>query len=299
MDGDGRPDAADNGSPVRVFVSYAHEPANEAHRERVRDFWLFLRASGIDARLDMAGEEERRDWPQWMDRQVREARFVLVVASPEYRRRAEDRAGVGRGRGVRWEALQIRDRFYDDQDVGLRDILPVILPGCSAKDIPSWLAPAAGTYYQVTDFSVAGAETLLRALTGQPSQPLPPLGSVPVLPPRGVDRSPQGRPVLRTAIVIEAGQAAGGHVVSAVWVAGSLAGRVHGPVPGQVDGLWSALRLPPADAGARLSDAGRRLGRALFGEVAGPLVADLLHRLPPGDLAEVVLAADGRLLAST
>lgn len=48
--------------PLRVFVSYAHDDA--AHLERVRDFWLFLRASGIDARLDLPATEERQDWAQ-------------------------------------------------------------------------------------------------------------------------------------------------------------------------------------------------------------------------------------------
>lgn len=32
-----------------VFISYAHD--DRAHEERVRDFWWFLRAQGIDARL--------------------------------------------------------------------------------------------------------------------------------------------------------------------------------------------------------------------------------------------------------
>jgi tetratricopeptide (TPR) repeat protein len=68
--------------------------------------------------------------------------------------------------------------------------LPVVLPGGSADDIPSWLIPAAATHYEVTDFTVAGAEFLLRALTGQASQPVPPLGIVPVLPARGVHADP-------------------------------------------------------------------------------------------------------------
>jgi len=40
--------AADDGGrvdPVRVFVSYAHDDAE--HEDRVRDFWLFLRAHGV------------------------------------------------------------------------------------------------------------------------------------------------------------------------------------------------------------------------------------------------------------
>ena len=79
-------------APVRVFISYAHD--DEAHQERVRGFWLFLRANGIDARLDLPAAERRLDWAQWMTRQVRDADRILVVASPEYRRRAEGDAAL-------------------------------------------------------------------------------------------------------------------------------------------------------------------------------------------------------------
>lgn len=78
---------ADGAEPVRVFVSYAHDDAG--HEDRVRDFWLFLRANGLDARLDLPAAEEPRDWTLWMGQQLRECQFVLVVGSPGYKRRAE------------------------------------------------------------------------------------------------------------------------------------------------------------------------------------------------------------------
>jgi hypothetical protein len=41
------------GEPVRVFISYAHD--DEAHQERVREFWLFLRAHGWISRPRSGG----------------------------------------------------------------------------------------------------------------------------------------------------------------------------------------------------------------------------------------------------
>jgi len=168
---------------VRVFISYAHDDA--AHEDRVRDFWRFLREHGVDARADMSAAERRQDWAEWMTQEVRYAERVLVVASPAYKRRAEGHAGPAEGRGVQWEARLIRDLFYADQQDGLQRFLPVVLPGCSADDIPLWMGPAATTHYQVSEYTVAGAETLLRLLTGQPGETEPPLGVIPVLPPRG------------------------------------------------------------------------------------------------------------------
>jgi WD40 repeat protein len=168
---------------VRVLISYAHDDA--VHEDRVRDFWLFLRKNSIDARIDLPAAERRQRWPQWMTREIRDADRVLVIASPEYKRRAEGDAAPDEGRGVQWEAGLIQELFYADQDAGLQTFVPVVLPGCSEDDIPLWMGPKSTTHYQVSDYTVAGAEKLLRLLTRQPSQTVPDLGPTPVLPPRG------------------------------------------------------------------------------------------------------------------
>ena len=89
-----------------MFISYAHD--DQAHEDRVRELWMFLREQGIDARLDLPAAEQRQDWAQWMTQEVRDADYVLVVASPEYKRRAEGDAAPDEGRGVQWEARLIR-----------------------------------------------------------------------------------------------------------------------------------------------------------------------------------------------
>jgi hypothetical protein len=151
---------------------------------------------------------------------------------------------------VQWESWLIRDRFYANQQDGLRLVLPVVLPGCSADDIPSWLAPAAATYYTATDYTLAGAERLLRALTAQPGEVEPPLGPRPFLPPRDAGAvAGVTRPVRRTQVLIEAGRAEDGQVSSVVWLGGSLLCQRQAPEPAELDGLWGALPLPAARPG--------------------------------------------------
>jgi UPF0755 protein len=174
---------AGGGLSPGVFISYAHD--DRAHEERVRQLWLFLRANGIDAQLDVTAAQQRQEWGEWMTRQVRDAAIILVVASPAYKERAEGDAGPGEGRGLQWEARLIRERLYTDQQQGLTLVLPVVLPGCSEHDLPLWLAPVSATFYLVRELTVAGAEDLLRALTSQPRETVPVLGPVPDLPPRG------------------------------------------------------------------------------------------------------------------
>jgi hypothetical protein len=166
----------------RVFISYAYNSAD--HTDAVQRFWVFLRAHGVDARLDRSAEDRRRDWPLWMQEQVDAADFVLVMASPAYRRRAEGRAIPGEGRGVQFEASLLRDLVMQDKELWREKILPVLLPGTGVEDIPRWLGPYSNSRYVVTDYTVAGVEELLRVLTGQAAYPEPVLGPVPTLSPR-------------------------------------------------------------------------------------------------------------------
>jgi hypothetical protein len=171
----------------RVFVSYAHD--NDEHVECVRRFCGFLRMHGIDARWDLPAAEIPQDWSLWMLREIRAASFVLVIASPAYRRRAEGDAAAGEGRGVQWEANLIRNEVLADPHASLNRFLPVVLPGCSADDIPAWLGPVSHTHYAVSEYSLTGAEKLLRLLTGQPYEAQPPLGPLPKLLPRAAQPS--------------------------------------------------------------------------------------------------------------
>lgn len=178
--------------PGRVFISYAHD--DDPHIELVREFWLFLRGQGIDADLDLPAGEARQDWSLWMLRGVRDSRRVIVVASPAYKRRGEGDAAAGEGKGVHWESRLLRNLVYEDPGEALDTIVPVVLPGGSPADLPLWLGGSTHTHYPVKEFTVEGAESLLRLLTGQPYETVPPLGPVPVLPPRGQAAPPVPSP---------------------------------------------------------------------------------------------------------
>jgi hypothetical protein len=45
--------------PPRVFISYAHD--SDAHREKVRDLWVFLCANGVEAHIDRVAAQERHE----------------------------------------------------------------------------------------------------------------------------------------------------------------------------------------------------------------------------------------------
>jgi hypothetical protein len=162
-----------------VFISYAHD--SDAHREQVRDLWVFLCAHGVDARIDRVAAEQREDWTLRMEKQVAEADRILIVASPAYKARAGYEADPEVGRGVQYEARLIRNLFYRDQS-DLGRFLPVVLPGGSIDDIPAFLTPHIATVYRVGEFTIAGAEELLGVIHHRPGEVQPVIGPVPDLP---------------------------------------------------------------------------------------------------------------------
>jgi SAM-dependent methyltransferase len=158
---------------VRVFISYAHD--NAAHEDKVRRLCDALRRQGIDARIDLPAAAQRQDWPLWMLEEFMAAHYVLVTASPEYKRRAEGRAPPGQGLGVQWEAFLIRNEVYSHPQTALRRYFPVVLPGCAVDDIPLWLGPQSTTHYSLTGYTKEATSELVHALTQQQRRSAPPL----------------------------------------------------------------------------------------------------------------------------
>ncbi|MEU5692878.1 SEFIR domain-containing protein [Actinosynnema sp. NPDC020468] len=159
----------------RLFVSYSHDSPD--HTSLVRTFAHFLRAEvGLDVHLDQWYDDVRRDWSLWAVEHLRKADFILVVASPGYRSRADGEAPPDVGRGAQFEAAIIRDDLTRDLRRATERVLPVVLPGRSVEDIPTFLTAYAATRYHVPEFTRAGVESLLDAITGRGAHPLPERG---------------------------------------------------------------------------------------------------------------------------
>ncbi|EOD63617.1 toll/interleukin-1 receptor domain-containing protein [Amycolatopsis vancoresmycina] len=251
--------------PAAVFLSYAREPGDPAHEESVLQLWTLLRSCGVDARLDRGEAQQRRDWALWRGQQIREARYVLVIASPAYRRSAEGRGDASEERGVQWEARLIRDTFFADPHAVHR-FIPVVLPGQSKDGVPDFLGPDTADVYTVSAFTVEGAEPLLRLLTDQPEILEPPLGPVPDLKPRPVAPAAAPRRPPATHVHNEARDVSG--FLLQVGNVGSMTvpGPAAAPRVAVGDGADSRARRTFEDAWQR---AGGRLG-----EPAGPAVRE-------------------------
>jgi hypothetical protein len=85
--------------PPKVFISYSHD--SPAHADRILAFSNRLRADGIDAILDQYNPHPPEGWPRWMDTQIRDADFVLMVCTEIYYKRVMGEEEPGTGLGVR------------------------------------------------------------------------------------------------------------------------------------------------------------------------------------------------------
>ena len=174
----------------RVFLSYSHD--SDAHADRVLALADALCNLGIDVTLDRyVHPAPAEGWPRWMDRNLDQAQFVLMVCTATYRQRVMGLEEPGKGLGVRWEGSLIYNRIYHDQPSGSR-FIPVLLPGADPVHIPN---PVQGhAYYRIATFDLTdpGFEALYRHLTDQPATPRPDLGALTILPPRPRPRPAPG-----------------------------------------------------------------------------------------------------------
>ena len=151
---------------TKVFISYSHD--SPEHAQLVRDLADALRHGGLEVILDQyVHPAPEKGWPRWMDRNIDEAQFVLMVCTETYRRRVMDEEEPGKGLGVRWEGRLIYNRIYDDKPSGSQFIPILLLPGSEPWHIPN---PVKGhAYYRIATFDLTDPnyEGLYRHLTGQ------------------------------------------------------------------------------------------------------------------------------------
>lgn len=153
----------------RVFISYSHD--STGHKDRVLQLANKLRADGIDASLDQYIEAPPEGWPKWMQQQLADAAFVLVVCTQPYRAGVEGTKATEKGLGRRWEGTLIYQHIYNAGSLNTR-FIPVLMGESGPDTIP---LPLQGTTWYCVD-DTNGYESLRRRLNGQPPVVVPTIG---------------------------------------------------------------------------------------------------------------------------
>ncbi len=161
----------------KVFISYSWD--SPEHMDSVLALADRLRSDGIDCSLDQYEVSPPEGWSLWMERQIQEADFVLMICTETYCRRVKGEEIPSQGHGVRWEGNLIRQHLYNAGTLNTK-FIPVLLESGEFKHIPTSLQGT--TYYSA--HTEEGYEDLYRYLTNQPGTPKPELGKRKELRPR-------------------------------------------------------------------------------------------------------------------
>ncbi|HLP93650.1 MAG: toll/interleukin-1 receptor domain-containing protein [Chitinophagales bacterium] len=118
-----------------AFISYAWE-SNEL-KLWVKDLATQLRADGIDAKIDQWEVVPGDQMPHFMEKSVRDNNFVLIICTPKYKSKSENRIG-----GVGYEGDIMTAEVL--QNSNHRKFIPILKEGTKETALPSWLK---GKYY--------------------------------------------------------------------------------------------------------------------------------------------------------
>ena len=117
-----------------VFVGYSDNSAE--HKDRVLELSNALRAKGVDVEsIAIVSAPSTAGRTGVRSGSSENAKYVLMICTPTYRDRVENRAPADEGRGVFWEGSVIYNYIYDDKSN--TRFVPVLLGDEADTSIPN------------------------------------------------------------------------------------------------------------------------------------------------------------------
>ncbi|MDD2267364.1 toll/interleukin-1 receptor domain-containing protein [Sulfuricurvum sp.] len=153
-------------NPPRVFISYSHDSA--VHKKWVLDFATTLRNRGVDAVLDQWDLKPGDDLPHFMETQLREAQFVIMVCTEEYVKKAN----VGKG-GVGYEKMIMTSSLLSEIDNS--KVIPIIRQK-GTDERPTFLSSKLYINFSNDSELEYSLDDLLRVLLNAPLYEKPEIG---------------------------------------------------------------------------------------------------------------------------
>jgi len=157
--------------PPRSFISYSWD--SEQHQKWVRKLATQLRECGVDAILDQFHCAPGTDLTMFMEKNVRESRYVILVCTPNFTRKAN--AGVG---GVGYEKTIVTGEIFAGEAQETK-FVPVLREGDAKEALPSYLKSRLFIDFRDDGIFENKLEELLRHFHSEPIYPPPPIGSKP------------------------------------------------------------------------------------------------------------------------
>jgi len=159
-------------TPPRVFISYSHDTAE--HKKWVLKFATTLRNRGIDAVLDQWDLKAGDDLPHFMETNLADSDYILMVCSETY----VERANRGTG-GVGYEKMIITSSLLGSIDGN--KVIPIIRQE-STNDVPTFLKSKLYIDFSKDKDIEYNLDELIRTLLKAPLYEKPQIGKNPFKP---------------------------------------------------------------------------------------------------------------------
>ncbi|EKF9281191.1 toll/interleukin-1 receptor domain-containing protein [Vibrio cholerae] len=171
--------------PPRVFISYSHDSIE--HKKWVLDFATTLRNRGVDAVIDQWDLKPGDDLPHFMETELVQAQYVLMVCSNRY----VDKANAGEG-GVGYEKMILTSNYLSRIDAS--KVIPIIRQSSGTYRVPTFLATKLFVDFSKDSEVEFSFDELLRHLLDAPLYEKPEIGANPFVPMKGAapDRRSDG-----------------------------------------------------------------------------------------------------------
>ncbi len=119
----------------KAFISYSWD--DDPHKNWVKELATDLRGDGVETILDQWHAAPGDQLPEFMEREIRDNDYVLIVCTPNYRLRSDERRG-----GVGYEGDIMTAEVHTRHNH--RKFIPILARGHWDESAPSWLM---GKYY--------------------------------------------------------------------------------------------------------------------------------------------------------
>ena len=155
----------------RIFLSYSHEEPE--HGQWVMDLGKLLRENGVDAYLDKWDLVPGQDTTYFMESQIRDSDFVILICTPIY----AEKSNIPRG-GVGYEKNIISAEMLQASDLRPK-FIPILRKGTFDDALPTYLGSKYAIDFREAQKQTNALDELLRAIYKQPHPEKPPLGQNP------------------------------------------------------------------------------------------------------------------------
>ena len=146
----------------KVFISYAWE--DDEHRQWVKELANCLLENSIEAIVDQYDLSLGDRLPQFMERSISEADFVLIICTPAYKKKSDNRQG-----GVGYEGHIISSELVNTRNE--RKFIPVIRKDDINLSIPVILSGKLGIDLRDGDEYKTNLKRLINTLHGINEKP--------------------------------------------------------------------------------------------------------------------------------